>query len=78
MNFLFLLDQKPKKVKKISDVIAQMKEISESTMAFADHFAPEKQRRGRNKFDDWITNEIKIAIKNLMIHFSDGEETQLN
>ena len=72
LNFLFLLDQKLKKLNKTSDVNAQMKEIPESIMASVDHFAPEKPRTGRNKSDDWITNKIENATKNVMIYFSYG------
>ena len=62
LNFLFLLDQKLKKLNETSDVNAQMKEISESIIACVDHFAPKKPRTGRNKSDDWITNKIENAI----------------
>ena len=72
LNFLFLLDQKPKKLNKTSDVNAQMKERPETIMASVDHFAPEKPRTGRNKSDDWITNKIENATKNVMIYFSYG------
>ena len=63
LNFLFLQDQKLKKMNETSDVNAQMKEISESIMACVDHFAPEKPRTGQNKTDGWITNKIKYAIR---------------
>ena len=76
-KFLFLLDQKLKRVNTTSDVNAQMKEKSESIMACVDHFSPEKPRTGQNTSDDWITNKIKNTTKNVMIYFSDGEETLL-
>ena len=45
-----------------------MKEISESTMACVDHFAPEKPRIGQKKSDDWITTNLKTPLKNVMIY----------
>ena len=72
LNFLFLLDQKPKKLNETSDVKAQMKEISETIIACVDHFAPEKPRTARSNSDDWITTKIKTPLKNVMIYFSCG------
>ena len=78
LNFLFLLDQKLKKLNKTPEVNAQMIEKSESIMACVDLFAPENPQTGRNKSDEWRTSKIENAKKRGLFQLWIRNPTELN
>ena len=60
LNFLFLLDQKLKKLDQLDKL--DIEKITETIMFCVDKFAPEKETTKTEKCDEWITNKIKKEI----------------
>ena len=62
LNFLFLLDQKLKKIQSTSCTEMRAQMMCEKTIEYLDKFAPEKGVVIKNETNSWITNEIKNAM----------------
>ena len=60
LNFLFLLDQKLKKLDQLDKLVFE--KITETIMFCVDKFAPEKETTKTEKCDEWIINKIKNEI----------------
>ena len=60
LNFLFLLDQKLKKLDQLDKL--DIEKITETIKFCVDELAPEKETTKIEKCDEWITNKIKNEI----------------
>ena len=64
LNFLFLLDQKLKKLPQHKNANDYMDALTKTNLGTVDKFAPKKGAENNKKRfkETWITNEIKNAI----------------
>ena len=62
LNFLFILDQKLKKMPPDCDSDGQFSFISKTIMECVNRFAPEKEYCQKNDCSNWITNQVKNAM----------------
>ena len=61
-NFLFLLDQKLKKIPSATSAEEHVEAIINIIKDCVDKFAPERKVITTNNSDQWITNKIKNAV----------------